>query len=444
MTEQEEYQEYLEYQNYLKSKGVEKTLSSGETIEKQASNLIPSAMNLAKSLTMPLHSPVQFSQNFGNMVMGGVEKLIPGTQKHEVYADNLADYYKDSYGSWDKIKNKAMNDPFGMWADASGFGALATTPLRATSLGKAANQAAVATDPVNVLLNAPKPVIKAVTPKDMPKKWMKESVKSSFKVDNLDANINTMLDEGIVPTYKGMQKADSVINDVGNQLDALIKESSNSGAKVHRSVIFQYLTDLKNKLSDVSNATDAVEDVAKMQAMADRAFQYLVDNKGEYLTAKQLNDFKRKQYDKINYNAKNLKGEQVADQTRKAMARGAKDGVESVIPEAHNLNARQGALLELMPELSKAARRIEGNYPWGLMQGVTTGIGHQIFGPVGAAVGAAYSTLKHPMVQPHAAIWLNKLKNQGLLGMFGDNALSPALMREGILQSGRVNDSDTK
>lgn len=57
--------------------------------------------------------------NFGRLILGTVEKIVPGTQFHEQYADAVGKYYVDRYGGLDKAWNSFYTDPVGVALDAS-------------------------------------------------------------------------------------------------------------------------------------------------------------------------------------------------------------------------------------------------------------------------------------------------------------------------------------
>ena len=95
------------------------SMSIGETLATAGSNLGPSALRFGKDLVEPFLSPVQTSKAVGNLILGGAQKLIPGEQDEEKYADAVGTYFADRYGGLENIQNTFATDPVGFLADAS-------------------------------------------------------------------------------------------------------------------------------------------------------------------------------------------------------------------------------------------------------------------------------------------------------------------------------------
>ncbi len=106
-----------------------------QTIEGFLGNVGSSAVNTVGGIGSSLLNVVNPNSekntvaNLGRLIIGGVEKLIPGTQYHEKYADAVGKFYVDRYGSLDKAFNSFYNDPVGVALDVatilSGGGAIA-------------------------------------------------------------------------------------------------------------------------------------------------------------------------------------------------------------------------------------------------------------------------------------------------------------------------------
>ena len=86
--------------------------------------------------------PVRTGKAIGSLGLGAVEKLIPGEQKHEKTFNALGDFYKERYGSLEKAKNLALEDPVGFLSDlsifATGGGAAVAKVGTVSKLGKVA------------------------------------------------------------------------------------------------------------------------------------------------------------------------------------------------------------------------------------------------------------------------------------------------------------------
>ena len=72
--------------------------------QSESGGLIPTIQDVLRSggeylgnTAQALLHPIQTAQGIGNLAVGGVQKLIPGTQPQEVYADALGDFLKQRY-----------------------------------------------------------------------------------------------------------------------------------------------------------------------------------------------------------------------------------------------------------------------------------------------------------------------------------------------------------
>ena len=115
----------------------------GSYLAQMGANVLPSAVNYLKGIVTPLLSPVETAQGIGLTALGGIEKLIPGEQEHEQYADALVGFLKDRYGGLENIKKTIRDDPVGALGDISavltGAGGLARMGLGVgTTAGKVA------------------------------------------------------------------------------------------------------------------------------------------------------------------------------------------------------------------------------------------------------------------------------------------------------------------
>lgn len=112
----------------------------------QRSNLITDPVETIKrsggeffgGIAEAVSHPVQTAQSLGNLAIGVAQKLYPGEQDKEKYADAVGQFFVDRYGSLDKVKQTALEDPVGFAADLSmavtGVGGAVT---KAGMLGKA-------------------------------------------------------------------------------------------------------------------------------------------------------------------------------------------------------------------------------------------------------------------------------------------------------------------
>ena len=133
-------------------------------------NLWPSAKRAAEDVAFLFTNPGDAASGLGNIALGAAQKLIPGEQDSEQYADAVGQFFADRYGSTDALKDTMATDPVGFLADAStvltgGGGLAARAPMAAGKItGAAANAAAKAGRgaPLPAVRDATEPVMRAL------------------------------------------------------------------------------------------------------------------------------------------------------------------------------------------------------------------------------------------------------------------------------------------
>ena len=149
----------------------------GEVLKTAASNIPESALHFGEALVQPILHPIQTAEALGQIGTGvaskvkgalGMEQKQAQKAKDEAAADALWDFYKDRYGSMEGFKRAFMQDPVGIFADASmlltGGGSLAARlPGMAGKAGEIAATAGRVTDPVNIAAQTIKQATRATT-----------------------------------------------------------------------------------------------------------------------------------------------------------------------------------------------------------------------------------------------------------------------------------------
>lgn len=128
-----------------------------------ASNFIPSAVNVGKSVVEAVSSPVQTAKGLIDIGAGAIQNALPERLVQAIGEDKesrqkasaVADFYKQRYGSMEGFKEALATDPAGVLADVStiatgGGAAMAKVP----ALTKAANVVSTAGRAVDPLVAA--------------------------------------------------------------------------------------------------------------------------------------------------------------------------------------------------------------------------------------------------------------------------------------------------
>jgi hypothetical protein len=115
-------------------------------------NLPKSAGQFASDMVAPIMDPVGTAKGLGNLALGTAQKLIPGEQSSEIYADQVGQFFTDRYGGWENVKRTMAKDPVGFLGDLStvlgGAGLASRAPGVAGKVGQTARKASQATDPL--------------------------------------------------------------------------------------------------------------------------------------------------------------------------------------------------------------------------------------------------------------------------------------------------------
>ena len=125
-------------------------------IQRAAKNLPGSAMQFAKDVTAPIHSPIQTAKGIGAVVEGTVQKSIKDRWRAQGFkidkdeseraSEAMANFITDRYGGVENIKETIAEDPVGFLADAAmvftgGAGAVAKGAGLAGKAGRVASVA---------------------------------------------------------------------------------------------------------------------------------------------------------------------------------------------------------------------------------------------------------------------------------------------------------------
>lgn len=118
-------------------------------------NFGKSAKQAGSDMVQPFLSPVETAKSLGSLAVGAVQKLIPGEQSSEKYADAVGEHFAKRYGGWEEFRRTAATDPVGLLLDAStifsGGGTLAArAPGVAGKVARGTKAVADFVDPISL------------------------------------------------------------------------------------------------------------------------------------------------------------------------------------------------------------------------------------------------------------------------------------------------------
>lgn len=121
--------------SYIQSKGL---APEAKSLGGFVGNVFSSTGNLIGGVASAVAHPIKTGKAIGSIALGGVEKLIPGRQAHETSAESVASFFKERYGSMEKLGNTLYKDPVGVLADISTLAGGAGLALKGTALASKA------------------------------------------------------------------------------------------------------------------------------------------------------------------------------------------------------------------------------------------------------------------------------------------------------------------
>ena len=120
------------------------------------SNFGASAKQFGSDLVQPILHPIETGKAVGSLALGAAQKLIPGEQDSEKYADAVGKFFSERYGGVENIKRTMAEDPVGFLADAStvltgGAGAAARGAGAAGKMSSLLKAAGEVSEPVRIV-----------------------------------------------------------------------------------------------------------------------------------------------------------------------------------------------------------------------------------------------------------------------------------------------------
>lgn len=404
-------------------------------------NIPSSGVQFGKDMATPFLHPIDTAQSVYNLALGVASKAIPGEQESEVYADQVGQFIKDRYGSWDAFKKTAEDDPVGVLADVSalftgGATGVAKAGGRVGRLGKTLQNVGKAIDPVNATAKTAAYGAGKLVPKGLPRGLYKSAAKfgTSAKTD-VDKIADTAVREGLMPTDRGVGKLVRIKKQLQGAIDKIVDEATETGATIPVDDVLRNMDQLKADLGGFK--MKAPRDLARLDKYIDEFKEYLTKNDIKEVTPRQLQDFKVDAHQRLNYDKSMFQGNYVDDRMQQNMASAARQRLEDINPDIGPINKRYGNLLELEDKLEGAAKRISGNNFLNIDVPLKTAAGAATSGPAGAVSGGALSVLEMPRVKARTALILEALRNRDASSLTR-NRTAPLMGRQALMYGGRA------
>ena len=174
---------------------------------------------------------------------------------------------------------------------------------------------------------------------------------STYSAKDVDKAINTLLDEGINVSRSGVNKLDSKISDLNNQVKTAI---GNSSATIDKINAIKPLADVRNTFG---KTVDPMADLNTINTVESNFLNHPLIS-GNKIPAQLAQELKTNTYKVLRDKYGQLGTADVESQ--KAIARGLKNEIAQSIPGIGNINAKESQLLNALPMLEHRVL-IEGN-----------------------------------------------------------------------------------
>lgn len=236
--------------------------------------------------------------------------------------------------------------------------------------------------------------------------------------------VKTGLEEGILPSPKGIDKMSNLVSDLNDKVKARIAAGSQAGVTIDPYAVASRTDETLRKFSNQVVPQSDIESIigAKQNFLRSRGETKLPSGQiltpASPMTAEQAQAIKVGTYSQLRKKYGELSSAEV--EAEKALARGIKEELETPFPEIKELNARESKLLGLDDALQTAVHRIQNRELFGLTGTIVAAgagaVGGSVLGGAGGAVEAAaalgilHKIVNDPVMQSRLAIAMTRAR----------------------------------
>ena len=406
-----------------------------------------------------IRHPIQTAQGLGNLALGTAQKLVPGQQAQEPYADAVGQFVLQRYGSVDKALDTLKYDPVGVMGDASmlltGGAGLASRVPRLATLARATGRIGAVLDPLTATTKAVGIASRAVSvPQSrMAGRLMNQLIKPSNRQFSYGRNPGlAVAKEGIVASNhldlatKVAQRRQQIGTSIGQALQIPPVASKRLNVMTALDPVTEALIHAqKNPRTNASLIT-------RLENLRDDLLGVQLDpTTGQMTPTRNLTsvtptgafEFKRELGELTRW-TDNLAEDTVVNAALKRSYQTTRRSLEQAVPGIRSLNERYGNLLEAENAARRQAFALEraNRPPWMdvVMASAGAGVGG-FYGrnPQAALAGAMISLgvrrfVESPLVRTGLAAFLQKSSPAEIAALFRKvPGLQSEMMRVGLL-----------
>ena len=303
-----------------------------------------------KGQTLPFE---QVLRGAGGLIVGLVQKVIPGEQNQEHIVDVVWNDLVDTYGGEAELKRSLVETPGRVIMDAATITTAAGTALKAAGASRAGSVVSNIgkyMEPTSPLAVGVRAVERVFIPKGLPQRLYQSSLKIPRKkgVRKQDTLLNAGLEypawrAGALPTRRGMEALGQKIKGLQDTIDTTIQPGQKL---VSTDLVLQRVDDLR---ADLVRKGASKRDLRAIDSVR-KDFENIAP--GSFIDAKRAQEIKTGKNTRLKKMYGEMKSAQI--EAEKSIVRGLKEELEDIYPELKTLNAAQGEAIELSNALSNA------------------------------------------------------------------------------------------
>ena len=447
-----------------------------------ARNLPHSVAQVGTNFAEAIMHPLEVAEGVADLAKGAYQKMTPGLTARNPGRDvsniPMVDHFIDELdkraGTLQRVQRTLEQDPAGAATEASAvlfpaggllkkvgstvrdvskdvprdalLGRVAPSVAATGGLlegaGKGMTALGAATDPLNLGLNVVKGGVGLLPGSLSAAERLQESAAkwgTTVPRDQRARMTETSLKMGVKPDsyiwepVKGIDKLDGLID---NEIGKVTKIINKAEGRVPIQRIFDGLeAGLEKQAGFDITASGQMSSYQKViQEFDDYLYETLGLTRGDTVSVQQLQEFKKQAYKKINYDRSNMLGDLGRETALKDAARAAKEAIEEVVPAVKKPNAKLSALYEVLPPTARASSRIENKDLFGISAPIKLTAAESVgAAPIGIGLGL--------LEQGKAGLaqYLSAIKKRGVTGVFFENYIFPAMVREGLYVAGELS-----
>ena len=326
----------------------------------------------------------------------------------------LGDYFVKSYGSVDNAKKTATNDPMGFLSDLSGIASVGRIGAKTAGMPKTAAAMNVVEnlDPMSAIQAGGRfagaqgaSQIPALNPENIYENLLKMPVTPTSKYRNRKTRsgvIETLLDNKISPTPKGVDRLQKLVRSKSNALDDIIDKAEQQGRQIPASDVYRNVLDMRKETIGMRGNPERTSELRSIHGWMKQWQQSMGDK--QFFTPNELRELRQAADSKLPWNNVPSVEPPMKRQLREQSAHGMRSALAEGVPEAGPVTKQISTLLDAAEPLERASARLGNNNRLPLNNVITGSAGAGIMAS-GAASGSTLATIAGAIMTGKALLW---------------------------------------